>query len=270
MPTSSRSWIYSAIPQKGLLDGEIAYLKHGAGCEVYFPDGAIDFDFGAGGEINGIDEWRLSQFAKDKLLTYGFASQEALDRCFEMAVNEGHLIRSEDHLFYVANCPRALAIDLDSRLPGDTLPTRNLDIVLVLECHYFQAAELMLENYDNLYRKWKKNNTLSNRKIVDLRIYLSSWLGFIAVTCEGFESIGMRSLLRGERPPAFGDLVEKSDALGSMIKCHRNALENSEIRLSIFEKIQKPSEASSLPMQTEWPGRAIYRMHSQFFLLPIG
>lgn len=40
------------------------YLKHGAGCTVYFQDGEIDFDFGRHGEINGFDPWRLFIFAR--------------------------------------------------------------------------------------------------------------------------------------------------------------------------------------------------------------
>ncbi|CAE6708321.1 hypothetical protein PQQ59_18470 [Paraburkholderia aspalathi] len=238
MPNSNLRWIEFDIPPQGLLDGDIAYVKHGTGCTVYLPDGEVDFDFGNLGEINGFDLWRLSLFASEKLSTYGFESQDALERCFETAVSEGHLVRSDDSLFYVANLTRALAVDIDSRLHGDNLPPRNLDIVLVLHSHYFQAAELMLENYDNLYRKWKKDNSLSHRKVVDLRIYMSSWLGFLAVTCEGFEDLGMHLLLRNSRPAAFEKLIPKSDAVGKMIKRHRNPLR--ELRNKTFHLREDP------------------------------
>ncbi len=238
MPHSNLQWIQSDIPPKGLLDDDIMYVKHGTGCRVYLPTGEIDFDFGNLGEINGFDLWRLSRFASDKLSTYGFESQDALERCFETAVSEGHVVRSEDSLFYVANRTRTLAVDIDSRLPGDNLPPRNLDIVLVLHSHYFQAAELMRENYDNLYQKWKKNNSLSHRKVVDLRIYMSSWLGFLAVTCEGFEDIGMHLLLRNSRPTSFEELIPKSNAVGKMIKRHRNPLR--ELRNKTFHLRENP------------------------------
>lgn len=238
MPNSNMQWVGTDIPQNGLLDGDIAYVKHGIGCAVYLPDGKVDFDFGRHGEINGFDVWRLFLFARERLSIYGFESQDTLEGYFETAISEGHLVRSDDSLYYVANLARQLAVDIDSRLPGDNLPARNLDIVLVLHSHYFQAAELMLENYDNLHRKWKKNNSLSHRKVVDLRIYMSSWLGFLAVTCEGFENLRMHLLLRNSRPPDFEELIPKSDALGKLIKRHRNPLR--ELRNKTFHLREDP------------------------------
>lgn len=238
MPSSNLQWIKTNIPQRGLLDGDIAYMKHGFGCTIYLPDGKIDFDFGRLGEINGFDVWRLFLFAREKFSTYGFESFDTLERCFETAVSDGHLIRSDDSLFYVANLTRVLAVDIDSRLAGDDLPARNLDIVLVLYCHYFQAAELMLENYDNLHKKWEKNNYLSHRKVVDMRIYMSSWLGFLAVTCEGFENLRMHILLRNGRPTSFEGLIPKSDAVGKLIKRHRDPLR--ELRNKTFHLREDP------------------------------
>ena len=238
MPNSSLRWIEADIPQKGLLDGGIEYLKHGAGCTVYFPDGKVDFDFGFHGEANGFDAWRLYIYARDNSCSYGFESYEDLVERLEAEVSEGHLVCSDDSLLYVANLARALAVDIDCRLPGDSLPARNLDIVMVLHSHYFQAAELMLENHDNLYRKWKRNNKLSHRKIIDLRIYMSSWLGFLAVTCEGFENIGMRLLLQNSRPAAFRDLIQRTDAIGKLVKRHRTPLR--EYRNKTFHLRENP------------------------------
>lgn len=266
MPSSNLRWIEADIPQEGLLDGGIAYVKHGIGCTVYLPDGEVDFDFGRLGEINGFDVWRLFRFAGENLSMYGFENQDTLAKCFETAVSEGHLVRSDDSIFYIANLPRSLAVDIDSRLPGDNLPPRNLDVVLVLHSHYFQAAELMLENYDNLYREWKKNNSLSHRKVVDLRIYMSSWLGFLAVTCEGFENIGMHLLLRNARPVAFERLIPKSDALGKLIKQHRDPLR--ELRNKTFHLREDPKairrffapDANRLP----W-ARELHNAFTDFF-----
>jgi hypothetical protein len=266
MPNSNLQWVKTDIPQKGLLDGDITYVKHGIGCTVHLPNGTVDFDFGRLGEINGFDVWRLFLFAGEKLSTYGFESEDTLVRCFEAAVSEGHLVRSDDYLFYIANLTRALAIDIDSRLPDDNLPARNLDIVMVLHSHYFQAAELMLENYDNLRRKWKKNNSLSYRKVVDLRIYLSSWLGFLAVTCEGFENLGMHLLLSNNRPAAFEELIPKSDAVGKLIKRHRNPLR--ELRNKTFHLREDPEairrffdpDANRLP----W-ARELHNAFADFF-----
>lgn len=224
MPISSYAWTEADIPQKGLLDGNIAYIKHGVGCTVYLSDGKVDFDFGRHGEINGFDLWRLFLFARERQEVYGFESHGALESCLETAVSGGHLVCSDDFLFYVAHIKRDLAVDIDSRLPNDNLPPRDVDHVMVLYCHYFQTAELMLENYDNLHRKWKKNNSLSHRNMVNLRIYMSSWLGFLAVTCEGFENLRMRILLQNDRPTDFESLIPKSDAIGKLIKQHRKPL----------------------------------------------
>ncbi|WP_186136531.1 DUF6896 domain-containing protein [Burkholderia gladioli] len=244
MPNSSLRWIENRIPQKGFLEGDIAYVKHGSGCTVYLDQGEVDFDFGRYGEINGFDLWRLSLFAGRKLPKYGFESENSLKKCFEISISEGHLIRSDDDsLFYVARLPRALAVDIDSRLFGDTLPPRNLDTVLVLHSHYFQAADLMRENYDNLSKKWKKDNSLSHRKFVDLQIYMSSWLGFLAVTCEGFEKIRMRLLLQESRPAAFEELIPKSDAIGKIIKLHRNPLR--DLRNKTFHLREDPEAIRS-------------------------
>jgi len=266
MPSSNWRWIEADIPQKGLLDGNIAYMKHGIGCTVYLPDGEVDFDFGKRGEIDGFDAWRLSLFASEKLPTYGFENQDTLEKCFETAVAEGYLVRSDDSLFYVANLTRALAVDIDCRLPGDNLPARNLDIVLVLHCHYFQAAELMLENYDNLHRQWKKNNSLSHRKVVDLQIYMSSWLGFLAVTCEGFEGLGMHRLLRDSRPAAFEKLIQKSNAVGKLIKRHRNPLR--EFRNKTFHLRKDPEAIRSFfaPDANRIPwARELHDAFTEFF-----
>jgi len=96
----------------------------------------------------------------------------------------------------------------------------------------------MLENYDKLYKKWGMDKSLSQRKIVDLRIYLSSWLGFLAVTCEGFEKLGMRLLLLNSRPVVFKELIPKSDAIGRMINRHGNPLR--EFRNKTFHLRENP------------------------------
>ena len=222
-----------------------------------------------GMEINGFDPWRLFIFAREKLSIYGFESQDDLEKCFDVAVSEGHLVCSESSVFYVANVARAFAVDIDSRLPGDNLPARNLDIVLVLGSHYFQVAELMLENYDSLSKRWKKNNSLSHRKIVDLRIYMTSWLGFLAVTCEGFENIGMRLLIQNNRPSAFQKLIQKSDAIGKLIKGIVILFVSFEIRHFISGRVQRQSGASSIPMPIDFHGLANCTMHLQIFSLLI-
>lgn len=266
MPGSRFLWITSKTPQKGKLDGGMSYIKHGAGCTFYFPDGEVDFDFGDGGEINGFDVWRLSLFLREKLSKYGFESLSDFEACFESAVADGHLVRSEDSLFYVANLKRVLAVDLDSRLPGDNLPARNLDMVLVLDSHYFQVAELMLENHEKLLQQWKKKNSLSHRRIIDLRIYMSSWLGFLAVTCEGFNKLDMYLLLNNDRPAEFKNLINKNNKIVKLIKLHRNSLR--EFRNKTFHLRENPEVIRSFfdpdAERLEW-ARELHQAFKDFF-----
>ncbi|WP_080407077.1 DUF6896 domain-containing protein [Burkholderia ubonensis] len=224
MPFSSADWIETEIPVHGELEGGVHYFKHGSGCAVKLPTGEVDFDFGKDGEIGGFDEWRLTRFAKNKLEEYGFETEDSLKKHFTEAVIKGSLIRSEDFLYYVANTPRSLAMDVDSRLPGDNLPCRHLDPILVLHSGYFLAADLMRENYEKLNKKLEKNDYLSDGDKIKFRIYLSSWLGFLRTTCEGLQKLRIRILIQENRPARFRELIPKVDALGQMMKQHSDPL----------------------------------------------
>lgn len=63
LPTSNTEWTGVDIPARGVLDGGVSYFKHGYGCAVRLPGGVVDFDFGANGEIDGFDSWRLVSYA---------------------------------------------------------------------------------------------------------------------------------------------------------------------------------------------------------------
>ena len=77
-PITNIEWVCMDIPQLGKLIGGIPYFKHGFGCKVKLPRGAVDFDFGEQGQINGFDLWRLLDFAGSRLFEYGFSSEAAL------------------------------------------------------------------------------------------------------------------------------------------------------------------------------------------------
>ncbi|MFE8049077.1 DUF6896 domain-containing protein [Brenneria goodwinii] len=238
MPSSSFAWIEADIPYCGELDGEVKYYKHGAGCLVRLNSGDVDFDFGEQGEIGGFNTWWLTQFAKDRLEEYGFSSATEVAECIKNELNSGKLVYSGDGLYYVADVPRTYAVDKDCRLPGDMLPDRNQDRVFVLQSHYFQTAELMFENYEKISRKLRKNNHLSQRERVDHRIYLFTWLGFLAVTSEGFRKLNMRLLLEGDRPEEFKELTVISDNIGRLMKIHADSLR--EFRNNIFHLRESP------------------------------
>lgn len=239
LPHSSREWAEADVPGSGVLDGGVYYYKHGAGCEVCLETGTVDFDFGENGEVNGFDEWRLAEFAAKKLGDYGFESRKELYDCFEAEVASKALVRSGYDLYYVASLPRLLAVDVDCRLPGDMLPHRDQDRVLVLHAHYFLTADLMHQNYKKLKRKIEKSDRLSRNEKINYRIYLVSWLGFLAVTCEGFGKLKMRLLLQEHRPAEFMELMQLSDKIGTIMKVHADSLR--EFRNNVFHLRDSPA-----------------------------
>ncbi|WP_459724420.1 hypothetical protein [Sideroxyarcus sp. TK5] len=104
------------------------------------------------------------------------------------------------------------------------LPHRDDDAVLTLYAHYFLASELMLNNYKKLTKKWQQRGSLTPNNRVQLSIYFGTWLGFLAVTAEGFKKLAIRKLVQADRPPDFVELVPQADMLGSLLKKHDDAL----------------------------------------------
>ncbi|WP_455918271.1 DUF6896 domain-containing protein [Pseudomonas cerasi] len=103
LPATNVDWVVNNVPQHGELEGGIRYFKHGYGCAVSLPTGTVDFDFGAHGEIDGFDVWRLADFAGDKLSAYGFADEDALKTCFDAEVAAGALMYCGYILYYLAD-----------------------------------------------------------------------------------------------------------------------------------------------------------------------
>lgn len=103
LPATNVDWAATDIPQRGELKGGNPYFKHGYGCAVRLPGGAVDFDFGEQGEIDGFDAWRLAGFAGSRLSEYGFVSEAALNECFKAEVAVGSLVYSGYILHYIAH-----------------------------------------------------------------------------------------------------------------------------------------------------------------------
>lgn len=101
LPSSNLEWASNRLPSSGMLEGGIRYRKHGYGCEVFFPSGSVDFDFGVDGEYDGFDPWRLKSFTEGRLSEYGFASEEELDDLFVAAVRSVAVIYSGRTLYYL-------------------------------------------------------------------------------------------------------------------------------------------------------------------------
>lgn len=232
LPITSSDWIATEIPAHGELVGGVTYYKHGAGCLVDLPSGAVDFDFGRLGEIDGFDAWRLATFAGSEFAKYGFETKEEIDTSFQSAVKSGSLVSSGHILYYVREMERTLASELSRDIPNDSLPHQEQDKVLAVYEHSFLAADLMLENYKKLWNKLKQNSDLSQDDGVNFRIYFSSWLGYLHATCEGFEKLGMYILLTKNRPASFAEVIPKWVEVARLIKLHDDPLR--ELRNNVF------------------------------------
>lgn len=234
LPLTAIDWAENDLPRYGELDGSIGYYKHGAGCAVSLPTGKIDFDFGEQGEIDGFDLWGLTCFAGSRLVEYGFDKKAVLEDSFSAAAKSGSLVVSGHSLYYVADSAseRLLSVELLKILQNDSLPHTSRDSVLLLYTSCYLSADLMRENYLKLDRKIKTNSYLSQNDQVKFRIYLSSWLGYLHETSEGFKKLQMRLLLQHKRPEDFHELLAKSDAVGKIRKLYRDELR--KLRHSVF------------------------------------
>jgi hypothetical protein len=88
-PSSQTAWATAAIPHVGPLTEEASYTKHGFGCTVTLSDGEVDFDFGAGGETNRFDGWRLYRYASARAERFGDVSLDAICRWLEQERGRG-------------------------------------------------------------------------------------------------------------------------------------------------------------------------------------
>ncbi|NWE38953.1 hypothetical protein HX875_05690 [Pseudomonas yamanorum] len=231
MPFTYGDWINYELPKPSLQHDDFTIEKHGRGCTVHWGSKSVDFDFGDQGEIDGFDLYRLTSIAKDNLKKYEFSSTNQIQELFLSSIASGEVLYSGKTLYYLKNPARRYAVDVDIRDIDDKLPHRDSDQVLVLYVHYFKAADLMRENFEKAKAKFKRKHSTVDPDI-NQSIYLSSWLGFLAVSCEGFKKLRMRLMLNTERPSSFHDLTTQSDHIGRLINQHAGVLR--ELRNDIF------------------------------------
>lgn len=100
-PKSTAEWVAYDVPQTGELSGGGKYFIHGFGCTVKSPDTYVDFDFGEQGQIDGFDCYRMSDFARERLVSeYAISDGDELKRIFDDACHAGELVDSGYILWY--------------------------------------------------------------------------------------------------------------------------------------------------------------------------
>lgn len=146
------------------------------------------------------------------------------------------------------------------------LPHRDDDAVLTLYAHYFLASELMLNNYKKLTKKWQQRGRLTQNDRVQLTIYFGTWLGFLAVTAEGFKKLAIRKLVQTDRPSDFAELVPQADELGSLLKKHDDALR--KFRNTVFHLREDMKDIERFfherPNRLEWAEELQSGFHNFF------
>lgn len=68
---------------------------HGIGMEININGTKIDFDFGANGEFNGFDSWRLFQFIQNNKIQTQINSESQLNGLFKSALAKGFIIKGK-------------------------------------------------------------------------------------------------------------------------------------------------------------------------------
>jgi hypothetical protein len=88
LPKSNIEWVTNGPKKTVLSDGTI-YSKHGFGCLITLKSGAIDFDFGDLGEIDGFDAYRLSAFTESFPCRYSLKSEKEIRAILESYLKSG-------------------------------------------------------------------------------------------------------------------------------------------------------------------------------------
>ncbi|MUJ39697.1 hypothetical protein [Aliivibrio fischeri] len=154
------------------------------------------------------------------------------------------------------------------------LPHRDQDPVMILYAHYYLASDLMYSNYKKKVDKNNKDGSLSQDDQVELSIYFCTWIGFLAVTSEGFKKLIVRKLLKEERPDEFEELIHMADDLGRLMNTYKDELRR--FRNNVFHLRENTEDferfIESQPNRLEWAEKlqvsfgeffSLYRIISQ-------
>lgn len=73
------------------------------------------------------------------------------------------------------------------------IPQADLDPIIRLHDYYFQASDLMHENFMKMWNLQEKKGGLSHNNVVKIQSFLQLWLATLYVVAEGFQDKGIKS-----------------------------------------------------------------------------
>ena len=105
LPITNIEWANLNVPQRGTTDTGLHFFKHGYGVTIKYVGGEINVDFGANGEYNGFDAWRLFRFAE--VTGTQIPYKDHLEIAAELEEGEKNKeVRFSGYILYYLNEPR--------------------------------------------------------------------------------------------------------------------------------------------------------------------
>lgn len=95
-PETSDDFIFRCVPvirEANYVAGGYKIRPHGIGMAIKIDGTHIDFDFGANGEFNGFDSWRLFEFIQSNNIKSRISSEEKMIELVDLAISRGYIIK---------------------------------------------------------------------------------------------------------------------------------------------------------------------------------
>jgi hypothetical protein len=105
LPITNMEWANLNVPQRGTTGTGLRFFKHGYGVDIKYNGGEIDIDFGANGEYDGFDAWRLFRFAEVTGTQTPYTDHREIAAELEEA-EKNKEVRFSGYILYYLNEPR--------------------------------------------------------------------------------------------------------------------------------------------------------------------
>jgi len=102
-PITTNDYVFRCVPiirNRNYEAGGFKIRPHGYGMEIDVGGAIIDFDFGANGELNGFDDWRLFNFVEVNKLETSLNTEDKIEDAIESAMEAGEIMKSRGLNYY--------------------------------------------------------------------------------------------------------------------------------------------------------------------------